>query len=185
MRSCRARLWLVAAAMWIGGVEGAQAFCALKPFSQTRPQVEEFLRDATTPLRRFPAGGMGLVGAVRLLITADSRVTLEPMLKLIRVANAEQRFAIGRGLGESAQLCMNADPYTARDIAAKVRNLSDKDTQRGFTVALDGEAPYATAPKPTSVPPSTSSGLGTGPLRDPFRPIQQPSTPADPMRPIR
>ncbi len=163
-----------------------QARCTDRPLSQTGSTVANFLNRPEGLLERFPAGDETLSILVREIVTADPNATLDPAIKLLRLANAPQRRAIGVGLGNAARLCMAAsDTGMARRVQEIVRRQNDSTLNAGFVSAYTERAGVPLLPSaPPAQPPTNALGRGSiaDPRTDPFKPSTLPN-PASPLRP--
>jgi hypothetical protein len=97
----------------------AEAACY--PSGQELPaqDVSSFLGSPASLLQANPNGGAGLISRIRDL-AASSPDTLQPLINLLQNANAEQRAAIGTGLGQAATICVRTDQAFATRIQQAV-----------------------------------------------------------------
>lgn len=116
----------------------AQAGCY--PSDQEMPagQVDAFLKDPASLLASNPAGGSGLISQVRDLVGSNA-ATLQPVLDLLKNANAEQKAGIGSGLSHAAAACLSRDQAFATEIQRMLAASGDKDAILAYTMVAGGQ----------------------------------------------
>jgi hypothetical protein len=112
---------------------GAQADCAVVPFSQSQPVVERFLFNKETLLRDFPRGGEDMRARVAVL-AASSNAALPQLIAVARFGNTEQRAEMGAGLGIAARRCQTVLLSTTRSIEAAVKTFPDLTFTKQFAL---------------------------------------------------
>ena len=110
------------------------ANAACYPSGQEMPadQVNAFLTDPATLLANNPSGGEGLIAKVRDLV-ASSPDALQPVLGLLKDANAEQKTGIGNGLNQAAGVCLPGDQAFATEIQRQLAATGDKEAMLAYT----------------------------------------------------
>jgi hypothetical protein len=131
-------------------------------------------------LDRYPRGGKDLLGSIRSL-AMTSGDALRAVVSVIRVANLDQRNAIGSGLAAAFQACNSRDPVVSRRIAAAIEQINDLDVLRAYHRYLGSETPSSLEPTPSGQGEVSRRGAGVGiqhsldlkelPLGDPRRPL--------------
>jgi hypothetical protein len=154
-----------ATSMFFVAANAANAACY--PSGQEMPadQVNAFLKDPAVLLANSPTAGEGLIAKVRDLI-ASNPDTLEPVLSLLKDANAEQKTGIGNGLNQAAAVCLLTDQAFATEIQRQLATTGDQEALLAYTMASGGTVTAATGGAgaggggvggPTT-PPSTTAG---------------------------
>lgn len=113
----------------------AHADCVRLPFSVTQSVVERFIFNQQTLLRDSPRGGEGLVNATSILAMV-SRATPPQIMKVSKAASADQRTAIGAGLGIAAARCKPKHPDVTLTLERLMRDSGDSIMQRAFAEKL-------------------------------------------------
>lgn len=168
----------------------AAAGCTRLPESRTRPIIEGFMIRPEGSMERAPRGETQLTQLIATVVAADPKTTLDPVIKLLRTANAYQKKAIGAGLGAAARGCLqNGDDPAARRIQGAIRSQADSTAYGSFASIFSGNP---TAPSGLSTPAAADDPgrMTGGSIADPFSrlPISDPTKVFDPndrVRPLR
>jgi len=86
-------------------------------------------------LARFPNGEGALASEIRNLVTTDPSL-VDSMLALVGSANADQRRAIGAGLGQAASICARPEPQIARQIQESLLKIANPDVVLAFQAVV-------------------------------------------------
>ncbi len=114
----------------------ARADCTRLPSAQTRPLISAFVIRPASLLERFPTGGLDLSSFIRMVLSVDPTLTLDPVVKLVSTANRAQKRDIGTGFAQAVQACnADADSYTARRLQDAARRIGDVEFGAGFAQA--------------------------------------------------
>ena len=141
----------------LSGVVEAAPCTGARPV--TEASIDTFLGQPKGLLDRHPVGQGGLVGEVRDLAVTDTR-TLPPLQQLVTQSNAEQKRAIGAGLGQASRICQSSGTGTTQDIQRVVAALNSPEVTAAFQ-ALVGET-RTTATAGGAGPGGAGSGAGGG-----------------------
>lgn len=94
-------------------------------------------------LSRFPSGGGGMVSEVRNMV-ATNPGSVDGIGAILGGASAEQRQAIGAGLGQAAGLCTRQEPASARRIQEAVLGMNNSDVSTAFQTVTGDRQTAAT-----------------------------------------
>lgn len=94
-------------------------------------------------LRRFPAGGGGLVSEVRNMV-ATNPGSVDGIAGLLPGATPAQKEAIGAGLGQAAGLCTRQEPASARRIQEAVLGMNSPEVSQAFQTVTGDRQTAAT-----------------------------------------
>ena len=156
---------------------GARASCTSLPAAVTQPMVERVMMNAGSLLEQNRDGDSQLGASVATVLQANSRLTLQPILKLAGRANARQKMQIGRGIASAISACRRFEPETTRTLERATRDITDRDVLAG----LSGPRGGSSGSSPGGASGSTPNALGSaGSFGGTFgsssgRPAQQPS----------
>jgi hypothetical protein len=144
----------------------AELSCSRLPLSAIQPRIKSFLLRPETILEQFPRGDQSgtrdMEILIRELVAADMAETLEPISKLVPLANTFQKQAIGTGLGDAARQCqVAARPADARRLIDAAKRSNDQTILTAFMAAL--------------IPPGTPVGLGTPDYEPQTNPLGRPA----------
>lgn len=125
------------------GASGAAAFaqalpaaCFFAPAKMADSDISSFLANPNGLLSEFPSAGLPMSSKVRGL-TGSSTAVLDPMIALVKQANAPQKSAIGAGLARAAKSCQITTPDYALQIQQKVAAANDQDLITAFTAGMN------------------------------------------------
>lgn len=123
-------------------------------------------------LGRFPSGGGGMVSEVRNMV-ATNPGSVDGIGAILGAASADQKQAIGAGLGQAAGLCTRQEPDSARRIQEAVLRMNNSDVSTAFQTVTGDRQTAATGGGGagggggggggTGVPGSSTAG-GTSPV---------------------
>lgn len=142
------RLQLIAAAAVCLAATPATA-CSGLPFMVTQPMVERFILNSAGTLNLFPRGGDAMASYITILASTSNAAT-EQIIRLARIASAQQQDALARGLAQAARQCAFAEPRRGRQIERAVRTSNNRRIISGFTTAFRA---------PQSEPPPDSAAI--------------------------
>jgi FecR protein len=109
--------------------------------------IQEFLANPNALLAEFPDGGPRMISRVRDLAGSDP-ATLNPLIGLLRAANAQQSTAIGTGLGHTALMAVKTDQAYANQIQEALAAVVGSN---GATSGANNAPPASAQPKIGSV----------------------------------
>jgi hypothetical protein len=115
LRSSVLALAWVAAGFAASSTSSASAACYSATQALPAAEITAFTADAAQLLQQNPDGGPAMISRVRDLAASDP-ATLPILIGLLANANANQRTAIGTGLGQAAQICVRTDQAYAAEI---------------------------------------------------------------------
>jgi hypothetical protein len=143
----------------------AHAACNIPGMRVSIAASEWLLRRPTQLLERYARGESGLVSETLAFATND--ITLKPVVMLGANANAQQKRAIGEGLGRAAFLCQRYDSTTTRKIRELVDSTGDTELRASFrrafqtgSTTVPSLAPSANSVRPPQLPGSRSGSSG-------------------------
>jgi hypothetical protein len=113
--------------------------------------VHQFLANPEDLLSQFPTGGGLLIARVKDLAASDPS-TVDPILALLKRANADQASAIGTGLGQVAMMAVAQDQAFATDLQSKVAQAGNTEAIVAFSAVVGGDIKLA----------ATGPGVGAG-----------------------
>lgn len=116
--------------------QAAPVACFLAPAKVADGDIASFLAKPNTLLSDFPSAGLPMSSKVRGL-TGSSAAALDPMIALVKEANAPQKSAIGSGLARAVRSCQTATPDYALLIQQKVAAANDADLTTAFVAGMD------------------------------------------------
>lgn len=127
--------------------------------------VQQFLANPQGILSQYPNGGPQLTNAIRDLAASDPS-TLSAIVGLLKNATPDQATAIGAGLGQVAELAVNADPAFADQIQTAVVSSQNVSAVVAFSAVVGGDIKLAAATGGGGggggeAPTSNNSGTGT------------------------
>lgn len=76
-----------------------------------------------------------MASEIRNLVTTDPSL-VDSMLSLVASANADQRRAIGAGLGQAASICTRPEPQIARQIQESLLKIANPDVVLAFQAVV-------------------------------------------------
>ncbi len=136
----KAALFIGAAAVGTSAfVAPAFAACAILPAGAPVVRPGDLLG-------RFPNGGGAMVSEVRNMV-ATNPSSIDGIPAILDAANAEQKRAIGAGLGQATKLCASGEPDSARRIQEAVLKMN-KDVVLSFEVVTGDRQTAATGGGP-------------------------------------
>jgi hypothetical protein len=144
---------IILLAISIGLTPAARAACYQPEDRLPQNQIQSFLNDPAELLANNPVGGGALESSVLKLVSSDN-AALPAVIKLLSLANPQQRAAIGAGLAATAQLCLASDQTFAGQIQSAIAEAGDRVALEAFvssggqdtaTAAIETNAPGATA----------------------------------------
>lgn len=94
-------------------------------------------------LGRFPSGGGGMVSEVRNMV-ATNPGSVDGIGAILGAASADQKQAIGAGLGQAAGLCTRQEPDSARRIQEAVLRMNNSDVSTAFQTVTGDRQTAAT-----------------------------------------
>jgi hypothetical protein len=169
---------IVAAAVMAALAGPAQAACYSTVQALPQADIDAFLGNAADILKQNPDGGPAMIARIRDL-AASNPATLPVIIGLLANAgiNANQKTAIGTGLGQAAQVCVRGDQAYAAEIQRLV-GLSGSPEAITALAAVIGDRPIgglgggggggaggvsggAGGPTNSFTPPSGGTGTGT------------------------
>jgi hypothetical protein len=144
----RLRIWGVCALLCAGlacATLPPRAMAAVYSERQALPAqtVREFLSKPNALLAQFPDGGAQMIARVRNL-AASNPATLNPLVGLLRTANARQSTAIGTGLAHTALMAARTDQAYANQIQ---KALAVAVGTQGATAGDNNGTPASAQPK--------------------------------------
>jgi hypothetical protein len=139
--------------------QAAPVACFLAPAKLSDSEIAAFLANPNTLLSDFPAAGLQMSSKVRGL-TGSSSDTLDPMIALVRQANAPQKSAIGAGLARAAKSCQITTPDYALLIQQKVAAANDSDLTTAFAAGMNDVQTASLGAASTGS--GAASGIGSG-----------------------
>lgn len=133
--------------------------CFLAPAKMADNDIAAFLANPNSLLSDFPTAGLPMSSKVRS-ITGSSAAALDPMIALVKQANAPQKSAIGSGLARAVKSCQITSPDYALILQQKVALANDKDLTTAFLAGMDDvqTASLGTAGAGTSAASGITSG---------------------------
>jgi hypothetical protein len=147
------------------GASSAAAFaqalpvaCFFAPAKMVDSDISAFLASPNGLLSEFPSAGLPMSSKVRGL-TGSSTAVLDPMIALVKQANAPQKSAIGAGLARAAKSCQVTTPDYALQIQQKVAAANDQDLTTAFIAGMND---VQTASLGTSGAGASASGIAGG-----------------------
>ena len=138
----RVSISLALAALTFGGssvaafAQAGPVACFLAPAKMADSDVASFLANPNTLLSDFPTAGLPMSSKVRG-ITGSSTAALDPMIALVKEANAPQKSAIGSGLARAVKSCQVTTPDFALLIQQRVAAANDADLTTAFLAGMD------------------------------------------------
>jgi hypothetical protein len=90
-----------------------------------------------------PMGNAELITRVRDLVTAE-KAALKAVIEALKLANAEEKSAIGTALGQAAQACLTTQATYAADIQEQLAASTDQDAILAFAAVTGNVAIGAT-----------------------------------------
>jgi hypothetical protein len=118
--------WIKSLTLALGIASGAAATCEAAcygPQQQLPSQaVNDFVANPSQLLQQYPNGGPLMISRIRDL-AASNPSALPGIQALIASANADQKTALGTGLGQAARICVNTD----RDFANQLQTAAAGD----------------------------------------------------------
>jgi hypothetical protein len=143
----------------------AEAACVSAAAALPAAAVDGARANPAGLLTRFPNGEGAMASEIRNLVTTDPSL-VDSMLSLVANANADQRRAIGAGLGQAASICTRPEPQIARQIQESLLKLANPDVVLAFqavvgdqTAAVGGGA--GAGPGGVGGSGTNASGAGT------------------------
>lgn len=129
-------------------------------------QVSSFLANPNSLLSSNPTGGAALIARIRDLVASDAG-TLEAVVNMLRDANADQKAAIGSGLGQAATVCLRTDREFASRIQQAVARSGSPEAILAYTSTTGGISTAAVgggagSPGGVGGPVNTGSSAGLG-----------------------
>ncbi len=116
--------------------------------------MDAFKADPLSLLNSNPNGGGALARSARALVLADTEFS-DVMLSLGVAANADQRSAIGAGLGQAALACARTQPEAVQRMQAALISRGSPEIAQAFK-AVTGDIPTTAV----SVPATPSTPIG-------------------------
>lgn len=138
----------------------AMAACVSPTAGAPQSAVDRVLASPSALLERFPEGQGGLIAEIRNVV-ATNPTALAPIAGLIKSANADQRRAIGAGLGQAAAMCARSEPETGRRIQEAILAADSREVSLAFQAVVGDRPTAAVGPGSSS---ASSGGLGGGGL---------------------
>lgn len=143
----------------------------------TLQSIEDFVRAPKFLLDRYPRGEEGLSWSIGSLATTSTDA-LNAITGLVKIANLDQRKAIGRGLAVASRACRSRDPALIQELNSAIRKIDDPDTVRAYHTFVALQEPHSVTPAPSnqndtplrgSVIETRPMDRKTLPLGDPFQ----------------
>lgn len=138
----RVSIGLALAVLTFGGssvsafAQSGPVACFIAPAKMADGDIAAFLASPNSLLSDFPTAGLPMSSKVRA-ITGSSAVALDPMIALVKQANAPQKSAIGSGLARAVKSCQITTPDYALIIQQQVALANDKDLTTAFLAGMD------------------------------------------------
>jgi hypothetical protein len=161
------------------------ANCSKLSASETHQTVESFLKRPEGVLEQYPDAGIKLTSHTALVLTASPGSTLMPVLDNLKIATADQRRSIGRGLGQAANACVySGQPDIAQKMLDQLRQREQPDALASFNAVY---MPTAAAELPPNRQPKESSKrlLGSQRLSAPETNVFRENLIVNPLKPIQ
>jgi hypothetical protein len=161
----------------------AKAACSEAAARMSSERITAFVQTPDKLATLYPDGSDLMENEVAQL-AATSKVVLEPINALIRVANRGQRTAIGEGLARAYRACQLKDNDLARAIRELATRSSSSDLIVAFQRGLDApDTKVGRSDEPPASPRSSGYLSGTGgsglslnskrlDLANPFAPVE-------------
>lgn len=169
-----ARSLLAVTFLTLAGVPSAMAHCL--PLLLRTPPVELRLFSADPGhLLKYAKNDKNKIEDKITEYLATDPDLLPQIGKLVSMAPASNRSAIGRGLGRAAQHCGPIEPKVVQSIIDFVRKLQDSSVSAGYA-SIENDAPVqASAPsKPVAPSNSLFEGEWNMDVGNPFAPVPLP-----------
>jgi hypothetical protein len=155
MRRPQSGLRAFAAAAIAGAVVAASPLASISSASAAvySPQqalpattIQQFLADPAALLAQYPNGAdlTNLTKEVRDLAASDPQ-TLNALIGLLATANPDQASAIGKGLGQAAEMAINSDPAYAGQIQTAIIGARSNPALVAFSAIVGGDIKLAAA----------------------------------------
>ena len=129
------------------------------PNNQPTISVANFLANPSNLLMQYPLGGGSMVSDVSSLVEADIQ-TVNPLVGLVPSANADQKNALGTGLGLAALGLVGANPQAATLIQNALVALNDPTVLAAY-VAVTGNQHLTAAGPGAGSPGGGESATGS------------------------
>ncbi len=169
-----ARSLLAVACLTLAGVSSATAHCL--PLLLRTPPVELrlFAADPAHVLKYAKNDKNKIESKVTEYLATDPDL-LPQIGKLVSLAPASNRSAIGRGLARAAQHCGPIEPRVVQSIIDFVRKLQDSSVSAGYA-SIENDAPVPVSAQSKPVPQSSSlfEGEWNMDVGNPFAPVPLP-----------
>ncbi|KQQ47917.1 hypothetical protein ASF58_00690 [Methylobacterium sp. Leaf125] len=176
---------MLCSASLVAATTARAANCSKLSASETHQTVESFLKRPEGVLEQYPDAGIKLTSHTALVLTASPGSALTPVLDNLKIATADQRRSIGRGLGQAANACVfSGQPTIARQMLEQLRQREQPDALASFNAVF---MPTAAAGLPPSRQPEESSKrlLGSQRLAAPETNVFRDNLIVNPLRPIQ